>query len=158
MFSSAPRSSLRVLSLLLPLLLFQGCLASIRYRSRPWVQTGIHADIVNFSDAWIEPSEIDKLYLEVARLMNVAPDRSKPRLQVSIVRPGQIHLEYLRYRPSAKVQNEVAIALYIPHEGKILIPHFDRTLLAHELAHYFAFQYISAPRSRWEAIAGYHLW
>lgn len=153
MLTSKLRSRLLVLSSILTSLLLQGCLGSVQYRSSPGVRTGLHADIVNFSDREINPDKVDELYLEVARLMAINPDQSKPRPQVLVVPPSDIHQKYLALRPSAKTQSGIAVALYIPHENKILIPHFDRTLLSHELAHYFTFQYFSAPRSKWEQIA-----
>jgi len=153
MFSAKFRAHLPAFSFLLIPLLLQGCLGSIQYRSSPGVRTGLHADIVNFSDREINPDKVDELYLEVARLMAINPDQSKPRPQVLVVPPSDIHQKYLALRPSAKTQSGIAVALYIPHENKILIPHFDRTLLSHELAHYFTFQYLFAPRSKWEQIA-----
>jgi hypothetical protein len=151
--STALRTGLIGLPLLLLPLLLQGCLGSVQYLANPGLQTGLHADIVNFSDSEIASDKVDALYLDVARLMGVTPDSSKPRPQVLVVSPNQIHQEYLRLRPSAKTQNGVAVALYVPHANRILIPDFDRTLLTHELAHYFTFHYLSAPRSQWEAIA-----
>ncbi len=153
MFSARPRFLLLVLSLLLLPLLLQGCLGSVQYLASPGVRTGLHADILNFSDREIAPEKVDALYLDVARLMGITPSSSKPRPQVLVVSPAQIHQEYLRLGQSAKAQDGVALALYIPHANRILIPHFDRTLLTHELAHYFTFHYLSAPRSQWEAIA-----
>ena len=153
MFFAQPRSPLLVLSLLLLPLLLQGCLRSVQYLANPNVQTGVHADIFNFSDREITSGSADELYLKVARLMRITPDPAKPRPQVLVVSPDQIHQAYLRLRPSAKTQGDIALALYIPHENSILIPHFDRTLLTHELAHYFTFHYLSAPRSKWEEIA-----
>ena len=153
MFSAKFRVYLLVFSLLLIPLLLQGCLGSIQYRSSAEIRSGLHADISNFSDREIAPEKVDALYLEVARLMGITPNSFKPRPQVVLVPPAEIHQKYLSLRPSAKTQSGVAVALYIPHENKILIPHFDRTLLTHELAHYFTFHYLSAPRSKWEQIA-----
>ena len=154
MFSVQSKSCLNVLPLLLlPFLLLQGCLGSVQHLANPGLQTGLHADILNFSDSKITPDAVDALYLKVARLMGITPNTSKPRPQVLVVSPTQIHQEFLRLGRSAKTQDGIAIALYIPYANKILIPHFDRTLLTHELAHYFTFHYLSAPRSQWEAIA-----
>jgi hypothetical protein len=153
MFSAKSASRLTVLPLLLLPLLLQGCLGSVQYLSTPGVRTGLHADILNFSDREIAPNTVDQVYLNVARLMGITPDTSKPRPQVLVVPPAQIHQEYLRLGRSAKTQDGTAIALYIPYANRILIPHYDRTLLTHELAHYFTFHYLSAPRSQWEAIA-----
>lgn len=96
---------------------------------------------------------MDALYLDVARLMGITLNTSKPRPLVLIVSPAQIHQEFLRLGPSAKTQAGIAIALYILYANKILIPYFDRTLLTHELAHYFIFHYLSALRAQWEVIA-----
>lgn len=153
MFAVQVRSYLVGCALVLLPLLLQGCLGSVQYLASPGVQTGLHADILNFSDREIAPEKVDALYLDVARLMGITPDSSKPRPQVLVVSPAQIHQEYLRLGRSAKAQDGVALALYVPHANRILIPHFDRTLLLHELAHYFTFHYLSAPRSQWEAIA-----
>ena len=153
MFSAKFRVYLRAFSLLLIPLLLQGCLGSIQYRSSAEIRSGFHADILNFSDRDVNPDRVDDLYREVAHLMGITPNSSKPRPQVLLVPPAEIHQRYLSLRPSAKTQSEIAVALYIPHENTILIPHFDRTLLSHELAHYFTFHYLSAPRSKWEQIA-----
>lgn len=153
MFSAKFRAHLLGFSLLLIPLLLQGCLGSIQYRSSAEIRSGLHADIFNFSDREIAPEKVDALYLEVARLMGITPNSFKPRPQVVLVPPAEIHQKYLALRPSAKTQSGIAVALYIPHENTILIPHFDRTLLTHELAHYFTFHYLSAPRSKWEQIA-----
>lgn len=147
------RARLLALSLLLIPLLLQGCLGGIQYHFSAAIQDGRHAVIFNFSDRAVSPDQVDDLYLEVARLMGITPNSSKPRPQVLLVSPVEIHKRYLSLRPSAKTQGGIAVALYIPHEDKILIPRFDRTLLSHELAHHFTFQYLSAPRSKWEQIA-----
>ena len=153
MVTSRSRFPLFVLFLFLLSLLLEGCLTGTRYLSTPSVATGVHADIFNFSDGEINPEKVDQLYLEVAHLLAITPDRSTRRPRVLVVSPTHIHKEYLRLRPSAKTQNGIAIALYIPHEDKILIPHFDRILLAHEFAHYFTFHHLSVPRFKWEEIA-----
>jgi len=153
MFSAKFRVHLLAFSLLLVPLLLQGCLGTIQYRSSAEIRSGFHADILNFSDRDVSPDRVDDLYLEVARLMGITPNSSKPRPKVLLLSPAEIHQRYLSLRPSAKTQGGVAVALYIPHENTILIPHFDRTLLSHELAHYFTFHYLSAPRSKWEQIA-----
>ncbi|MDE2060036.1 MAG: hypothetical protein KGL31_01135 [candidate division NC10 bacterium] len=153
MFALQVRSYLVGCALVLLPLLLQGCLGSVQYLASPGVRAGLHADILNFSDREIDPNTVDQVYLDVARLMGITPDPSKPRPQVLVVSPAQIHQEYLRLGRSAKAQAGIALALYVPHANRILIPHFDRTLLIHELAHYFTFHYLSAPRSQWEAIA-----
>ncbi len=141
--------------LVLPLLLLflQGCAGTVQYLPNPGLLTGAHADILNFSDAEIDSHAVDQLYLKVARIMGITPNSSKPRPQVLVVAPAQIHQEYLRLHHSAKAQNGIALALYVPSKNRILIPSYDRTFLAHELAHYFTFHYLSVPRSDWEAIA-----
>ena len=153
MYVPKSRAPLATLFLFLIPLLLQGCLGSIQYRPSTAIQSGLHADIFNFSDRDLNPDRVDDLYLEVARLMGVTPNSSKPRPQVLVVSPVEIHKRYLSLRPTAKTQGGIAVALYIPHEDTILIPHFDRALLSHELTHYFTFQYLSAPRSKWEQIA-----
>lgn len=153
MFSSTSRSPLFALCLSLIPLLLQGCLGSTQYLAHPHVRHGVYVDVFNFSDSEIHRDDVDKLFLEVARLMGITPDRSKPRPQVLIVSPAQIQQEYVRFRPAAKRRGQMAMALYIPHQNKILIPHFDRTLLVHELAHYFTSRYLFVPRSKWEEIA-----
>ena len=153
MFTRKLRCCLLVLPLFVLSLLLQACLGSTQYLTNPGVLTGFHVDIFNFSDREITSSSADELYLKVARLMSITPDPAKPRPQVLVISPTHIHQEYLQLHPSAKTQDGIALALYIPRENKILIPHFDRTLLTHELAHYFTFHYLSAPRSKWEEIA-----
>ena len=85
--------------------------------------------------------------------MSIIPDSSIPHPRVLLVSPSYIQQNYLRFRPSTTTQSGIAIALYIPFNDQILIPHFDRSLLTHELTHYFALHYPSAPRSKWEEIA-----
>jgi hypothetical protein len=152
---SCPESRTSLLGLLLVLIsiVFQGCLGSISYRTSPELQTGLYTEIVNFSDRDLNPERVDDLYLEVARLMGITPDSSKPRPKILVVSPSEIHQRYVKLRPSAKTQDGIAVGLFIPHENKILISHFDRTILSHELAHFFTFHYLPAPRSKWEQIA-----
>ena len=133
MFSAKFRVHLLAFSLLLVPLLLQVCLGTIQYRSSAEIRSGFHADILNFSDRDVSPDSVDDLYLEVARLMGITPNSSKPRPKVLLLSPAEIHQRYLSLRPSAKTQGGVAVALYIPHQNTILIPHFDRTLLSHEL-------------------------
>ena len=57
------RSPLLVLTFLLLPFLFQGCLSTTRYRANPRIQIGTYVDIWSFSDAEINPKEVDKLYL-----------------------------------------------------------------------------------------------
>lgn len=149
------RSRPRLLAFYLSLLpfLLQGCLGSTRYRAYPRVRASVHTNIWNFSGHDIAADQVDTLFRKVARLMRITPDSAKPRPQVLIVSPDSIQERYLRIHPSAKTEGGTALALYIPHQNQILIPHFDRTLLTHELAHYFTFHYLSAARSDWEAIA-----
>ena len=151
MFSLTSRFHLLVLFLASIPVLLQGCGGSTQYLAQPHVRSGVYADVFNFSDTEIHRDDVDKLYLEVADLMAITPDRSKPRPQVFIVSAAQIRQEYVRFRPAAKTSGRMAMALYIPHQNKILIPYFDRTLLVHELAHYFSSQYLSLPQSKWEA-------
>jgi tRNA isopentenyl-2-thiomethyl-A-37 hydroxylase MiaE len=85
--------------------------------------------------------------------MAIPPNGSAPRPQVLVVSPAYLQEKYLAAHPLATAQGRVALAFYIPHQNQILITRFYRTLLAHELAHYFTFHYLSAARSDWEAIA-----
>lgn len=147
------RFPLLLLTLFILPLFFQGCLTTTRYRADPRVRTGTYVDIWSFIDTEINHEEIDELYLKVAGLMDIIPDSSVPRPQVLIVSPTHIHQKLLRIHPSAQTQDGAAIALYIPQRNQILIPHLDRRLLTHELAHYFTYHYISVPRSKWEWIA-----
>jgi hypothetical protein len=153
MFYPKSRAPLVAFSLALISILLQGCLGSIAYRTNPEIQTGLHTEIVNFSDRDLNPERVDDLYLEVAHLMRITPNSSRPRPKILVVSPSEIHQRYLSLRPSAKTQDGIAVGLFIPHENKILISHFDRIILSHELAHFFTFQYLSAPRSKWEQIA-----
>ena len=139
--------------MLLLTLLLQGCLGNTQYLAYPRVRTSVYTDIWNFSDHEITTDQVDMLYHKVARLMAITPDRSKPRPRVLVVSPAHIQEKYFRIHQSAKTEGGAALALYLPHQDQILVPHFDRTLLTHELAHYFTFHYLSVPRSDWEAIA-----
>lgn len=138
--------------MLLPILL-QGCLGGTGYRAYPRARTSVYTDIWNFSDHEIAADQVDVLYRRVARLMAITPNNSTPRPQVLVVSPAYIQEKYLTIHPLAAARNGTALAVYIPHQNQILIPGFDRTLLTHELAHYFTFHYLSIPRSGWEAIA-----
>lgn len=150
---SRSRSVVCIFSMFLLALVLQGCPATVQYRSTPGILAGAYVDLFNFSDRAIHPAAVDKIYLEVARLMRITPSRFKPRPKVLVVSPAQIYMEHSRLRPSTKRSSGIALALYIPHEDKILIPDFDRALLTHEMVHYFAFRYLSVPRFQWEAIA-----
>ncbi len=145
--------SLAALHLILLPFLLQGCLGGTRYLAYPRAQTSVYADIWNFSNHEIAADQVDALYRRVARLMAITPEHSKPRPQVLVVSPAYIQEKYLTIHPLATTQGGTALAVYIPHQNQILIPDFDRTLLTHELAHYFTFHYLSIPRSNWEAIA-----
>ena len=153
MTSAQSRSPLLVISLLLLSTLLQGCFSTTRYRANPRIQIGTYVDIWSFIDAEINPEGVDELFLRVARLMDITPDESIPRLQVLIVSPAYIQQKHLMILPSAKNRDGIAVALYIPQKAQILIPHLDRRLLTHELAHYFTYHYVSVPRSKWEWIA-----
>ena len=146
------RFALLLLTLFILPLFFQGCLSTTRYRANPRIQIGTYVDIWSFIDAEINPEEVDELFLRVARLMDITPDESIPRLQVLIVSPAYIQQKHLMILPSAKNRDGIAVALYIPQKNQILIPNLDRRLLTHELAHYFTYHYVSVPRSKWEWI------
>ena len=147
------RFALLLLTLFILPLFFQGCLSTTRYRANPRIRTGTYVDIWSFIDAEINHEEVEELYLKVAGLMDIIPDSPVPRPQVLIVSPTQIHQKLLKIQPSAQTQDGAVIALYIPQENQIWIPHLDRRLLTHELAHYFTYHYVSVPRSKWEWIA-----
>lgn len=153
MFATRKSRSLVALHLILLPFLLQGCLGGTRYLAYPRAQTSVYTDIWNFSDHKIAADQVDALYRRVARLMAITPESSKPRPQVLVVSPAYIQEKYLTVHPSAATRSGTALAIYIPHQNQILIPAFDRTLLTHELAHYFTFHYLSIPRSDWEAIA-----
>jgi len=87
MFSAKSQSYLIVVPLLLLPLLVEGCLGDVQYLPNPGLRSGAYTDIFNFSDSEIDPKQVDQLYLDVARLMGVTPDTSKPRPQVLVVSP-----------------------------------------------------------------------
>lgn len=152
-FATGKLRGLVVFSLLLLPFLLQGCLGGARYLAYPRARTSVYTDLWNFSDHEIAADQVDALYRRVARLMAITPEHSKPRPQVLVVSPAYIQEKYLTIHPLAATRGGTALAVYIPHQNQILIPDFDRTLLTHELAHYFTFHYLSIPRSGWEAIA-----
>jgi hypothetical protein len=152
-FSSRVRSPRLVFALVLLPLLVQGCVYGTHYLATPKVRTGAYVDIWNFSDNEINPDDVDQLYVKVAHLMGISPEGSPHRLQVLVVSLARINQMHVTFRALAKTQDRIATALYIPSRDQILISHFDRTLLAHELAHYFTFHYLPAPRFIWEEIA-----
>src|SRR3990172_8003638 len=108
MISARSRSPLLVIWLLLLSILLQGCLSTTWYRANPTIQIGTYVDIWSFSDAEINPKEIDELYLKVARLMDITPDESIPRPQVVIASPVYIQQKHLMIHPSAKTRTGIA--------------------------------------------------
>lgn len=129
-----------------------GC-AGVSYRAEPTTSATRYATIENFSDEPIAPEQVDGLLEEVAGILKVALDPSKPKVRILVVSPTRI-ADLYRSVAATAVHGARAAALYFPGASLILVPHYDRMLLGHELAHYLTDHYLkSVPRRDWEKIA-----
>jgi hypothetical protein len=129
-----------------------GC-AGVSYRGEATVTPTRYATIENFSDEAIAPEQVDGLLEEVAEILGVILDPRKPKVRILVVSPSRIADLYASVAATA-LHGARAAALYFPGASVVLIPHYDRTLLGHELAHYLTDHYLRAvPRRHWEKIA-----
>ena len=96
---------------------------------------------------------MDGLLEEVADILNVTLDLTKPKVRIVVRAPIEIRTLYRRTMTIAPGGAE-AQALYFAGATLVIIPRYDRTVLGHELAHYLTDQYLKGtPRRKWEQIA-----
>jgi hypothetical protein len=132
--------------------LIVGC-ASVSYRERATAEQTRYSTIENFSDEAITAEQVDGLLEEVADILHVTLDPQKPKVRIMVVAPSRIAEMYRRVMTVA-AHGADAVALYFPGASLVMIPHYDRLVLGHELAHYVTDHYLrSAPRRDWEKIA-----
>jgi hypothetical protein len=145
--------ALRVLALTLcaaPLLI--GC-ASVSYRTEPLVSHSRFTTIENFSTDAITPEQVDGLLAEVAQILNVRLDPTKPKARIIVTTPSRI-AELYRATTVVVAHGADAEGLYFSGASLVMVSYFDRTILGHELAHYLTDHYLKQiPRDDWERVA-----
>jgi hypothetical protein len=140
------------LAALLGLLPLVGC-AGVNYRDQATASQTRYGIVENFSDEVITAEQVDGLLDEVAAILKVTLDPSKPRVRIMVTTPGRIADLYRRVAAVAPHGSD-AMALYLPGASLVMISSYDRTILGHELAHYLTDHYLkTAPRKDWERIA-----
>jgi hypothetical protein len=142
----------RCLALCVLTLLVTGC-AGVAYRERSTLVHTRYATVENFGEEEITAEQIDGLLEEVAEILQVGLRPGVPKVRIQVTTPVQIGS---LYRQVVKVapHGSIARALYVPGANLILIPHYQRSVLGHELAHYLTDHYLkSTPRSQWERVA-----
>lgn len=140
------------LAALLGVLPLVGC-AGVNYRDQATASQTRYANVENFGDEVITAEQIDGLLEEVADILKVTLEPSKPRVRIMVTSPGRIADLYRRVATVAPHGSD-AVALYLPGASLVMISSYDRIILGHELAHYLTDHYLkSAPRKDWEKIA-----
>ncbi len=140
------------LLLLLALPVLAGCGSLNAYRSESVLLQSRLTTIENYSTSEIDPSEVDRLLLQVAHILGVQLDPAVPRPRIVVTSPDRIDRLYSS-TSVAFPGHARAAALYFPGANLVMIPYFDRTILGHELAHYITDHYLKVPRHQWEEIA-----
>jgi hypothetical protein len=135
---------------LLPLVL--GC-SDLSYRERSTLGHTRYATVENFGDEVIADEKIDDLLEEVADILHVTLDPSKPKVRIMVMSAGRIS-DLFRQIVAVAPHGSDARALYLPGANVVAIPYYSRIVLGHELAHYLTDHYLkSTPRRNWERIA-----
>jgi hypothetical protein len=149
----ALRGSLRILaSIGVALPLVAGC-AGISYRDRSTLSHTRYATIENFGDEEITAEQVDGLLEEVAGILDVKLDPTKPKVRIMVRSVAEIRELRRGYAGTAAHWSETR-ALYFAGANLVVIPYYSRTVLGHELAHYLTDHYLkSTPRRLWERIA-----
>jgi hypothetical protein len=130
-----------------------GCASLNAYRDRPELAQSRYATIENFSSEPADPAAIDALVEEVARVLGVTLDPARRRVRIVVTTPTRIARLY-GSGAAAFPGHSQAVGLYFPGASVLLVPSFERTVLAHELAHYVTDHYLKhVPRGQWERIA-----
>jgi hypothetical protein len=143
---------LRVLAALAFLPLIAGC-AGVGYREYSTITHTRYATIENFGDQEIAAELVDGLLEEVADLLEVALSPDKPKVRIMVTSPAHVGDLYRR-AVTVTLHGAGARALYFPGASLVVIPHYERRILGHELAHYLTDHYLkSTPRRSWERIA-----
>ena len=143
---------IRCLALFVLTLSVTGC-AGVAYRERSTLVHTRYATVENFGEEEITAEQIDGLLEEVAEILQIGLRPGVPKVRIQVTTPAQIGG---LYRQVVKVapHGSHARALYVPGANLILIPHYQRSVLGHELAHYLTDHYLkSTPRSQWERVA-----
>ena len=145
--------SLRILASIVAIVpVVAGC-AGVSYREESKLSHTRYALIENFGDAEITAEQVDGLLEEVAEILDVELDRSKPKVRI-MVRPSGDIAALFRQTTTIAGHGIEARALYFAGATLAVIPFYDRTILGHELAHYLTDHYLKGtPRQHWERIA-----
>jgi hypothetical protein len=122
------------LAALLSVLPLVGC-ASVNYRDQATASQTRYGTIENFGDEMITAEQVDGLLEEVAEILKVTLEPSKPKVRIMVTSPGRIADLYRRVATVAPHGSD-ALALYLPGASLAMISTYDRTILGHELAHY----------------------
>jgi hypothetical protein len=142
----------RLLASIVVLPLIVGC-AGVRYQERSTLSHTRYATIENFGDETITADQVDGLLEEVADILDVTLDPSKPKVRIMVTSSARIS-ELYRSVATVAPHGADAGALYLPGASLVMIPYYSRTVLGHELAHYLTDHYLkSTPRRHWERIA-----
>jgi hypothetical protein len=129
-----------------------GC-ADVNYRERATLSHSRYAVIENFGDEDITAEQVDGLLEEVAQLLHVTLSPGKPKVRI-LVMPASRIADLYQQIVTVVSHGSRARALYIPGANVVAIPHYSRSILGHELAHYLTDHYLkSTPRRSWERIA-----
>jgi hypothetical protein len=140
------------LAALLGVLPLVGC-AGVNYRDQATASQTRYGTIENFGDEMITAEQVDGLLEEVAEILKVTLEPSKPKVRIMVTSPGRIADLYRRVATVAPHGSD-ALALYLPGASLVMISTYDRTILGHELAHYLTDHYLkTTPRKDWEKIA-----
>lgn len=144
--------ALRILASLAFLSLIVGC-AGLDYRDRSTLSHTRYATVENFGDEQITAEQVDGLLEEVAEILNVTLSPAVPKVRIVVTSSAEIADLYRRI-VTVVPHGPDARALYFPGASLVVIPHYDRRILGHELAHYLTDHYLtSTPRRSWERIA-----
>jgi hypothetical protein len=144
--------ALRILVALSMLPVVAGC-AGLEYRDYSTLSQTRYATVESFGADPIDAETVDGLLEEVADILDVALDPTKPKVRIVVRAPFEIRTLYRRTMTIAPGGAE-AQALYFAGATLVVIPRYDRTILGHELAHYLTDQYLTGtPRRKWERIA-----
>jgi hypothetical protein len=143
---------LRIPAVLVLLPVLVGC-AGVNYRERSTVSHTRYATVQNYGDEPIAAEQVDGLIEEVAEILNVTLRANVPKVRIMVLPASRI-AELYRQVAAVAPHGADARALYFPGANLVAIPHYSRTILGHELAHYLTDHYLgTAARQDWERIA-----
>jgi hypothetical protein len=125
----------------------------VGYREQSTLTHARYATVENFGDEEINAEQVDGLLEEVAEILDVKLDPTKPKVRIMVRSSGEIQA-LLRGHVAIAGHWSEARALYFAGANLVVIPYYSRTIVAHELAHYLTDHYLkSTPRRLWERIA-----